>query len=98
VEDVEAVLGRVVRGVLKDFAELGEEWPEDALEALWKEGAQHRLVLEEVKPRQPRREAMLEGFQPPCGDMGARERPQRAFAAVPVREPWAGGVGAAVEA
>jgi hypothetical protein len=64
-EDVERILGRVMKGLAKDFAEVGEGWAEDGLEALWLEGVQHRLPLwEEPKreQRRGRRVAVMEGF------------------------------------
>jgi hypothetical protein len=62
--DVERLLRRVVKGLAKDFAEVGESWPEDALDALRREGVQHRLPLEEQpRPQRPgRRVAVVEGF------------------------------------
>jgi hypothetical protein len=63
-EDVERILRRVMKGLAKDFAEVGEGWAEDGLEALWLEGGQHRLPLGEEPKRERRRgrrAAMLEG-------------------------------------
>jgi hypothetical protein len=63
-EDVERILRRVMKGLAKDFAEVGEGWAEDGLEALWLEGVQHRLPLgeEPTRERRGRRVAVLEGF------------------------------------
>jgi hypothetical protein len=44
-KEVEGVLARVVRQLGKDFEALEEAWPEDALDALWTEGLQHRVPL-----------------------------------------------------
>jgi ribosomal protein S27E len=62
--EVERILRRVVKGLAKDFAEVGESWPEDALDALRLEGVQHRLPLgEQPRPKRPgRRVAVVEGF------------------------------------
>lgn len=64
VEDVEGVLRRVVRQLSKDFADRAEEFPEDGLEALWAEGIQQRLPLneEDARRRPARRLAVLDGF------------------------------------
>ena len=62
--EVARILRRVVRGVAKDFARVGEAWPEDGLEALWLEGLQGRFALgpEGERKRAGRRVAVLEGF------------------------------------
>jgi hypothetical protein len=64
VDEVAAVLRRLLHQVAKDFAELEEQWPEDGLEALWTAGVQHRLPLDEeaARRRAGRRVALLEGF------------------------------------
>jgi hypothetical protein len=61
-EDVERILRRVMKGLVKDFGEVGEGWAEDGLEALWLEGVQHRLPLgeEPKRERRGRRVAVLE--------------------------------------
>jgi hypothetical protein len=61
-EDVERILQRVMKGLAKDFGEVGEGWAEDGLEALWLEGVQHRLPLgeEPKRERRGRRVAVLE--------------------------------------
>jgi hypothetical protein len=61
-EDVERILRRVMKGLVKDFGEVGEGWAEDGLEALWLKGVQHRLPLgeEPKRERRGRRVAVLE--------------------------------------
>ena len=90
-EDVEAVLWRVRRQLAKDFADRVVDWPEDGLEALWAEGIQHRLPLEdEAAPRRP-------PVASPCWRGSAStptptctpKPPQGPRAPVPLRQPRA---------
>jgi hypothetical protein len=52
VEDVEWVLRRVVRQLEKDFAEVGEAWPEDGLERLCRYGSRGPVALERLSRRE----------------------------------------------
>jgi hypothetical protein len=65
-EEVEAILGRMVKELRKDFRDVEGGWPEDGLEALQAEGVQHRLALEGEAQAENRgrrkRLAVVEGF------------------------------------
>jgi hypothetical protein len=65
-EEVEGILRRAVKQLVKDFAELEEEWPEEGLEKLQSLAIQHRLALpegEEPRLRKKSRLAVVEGFR-----------------------------------
>ena len=63
-EEVEAVLHRLLRQVRALLAEVEEAWPEEDLDVLRAEGAQHRLGFDEEGPpkKKARRLAVAMGF------------------------------------
>jgi hypothetical protein len=63
-EEVEAVLQRLLRQVRALLAEVEEAWPEEELDVLRAEGAQHRLAFDEARlpQKKPRRLAVAQGF------------------------------------
>ncbi len=62
-EAVEAVLQRLLRQVRALLAEVEERWPEEDLDVLRAEGAQHRLAFDEAVPqKKARRLAVAQGF------------------------------------
>ena len=63
-EEVEAVLQRLLRQVRALLADVEETWPEEDLDVLRAEGAQHRLAFNEegLPKKKPRRLAVAMGF------------------------------------
>ena len=62
-EEVEAVLHRLLRQVRALLAEVEERWPEEDLDVLRAEVAQHRLAFDEEGPKKKaRRLAVARGF------------------------------------
>ncbi|MBE2254202.1 MAG: transposase, partial [Myxococcus sp.] len=58
--EVESILGRVLRGARKDFADAHAPWPEDEYEALQRESLQRPLGL--ALPPSPRRRRVAVGM------------------------------------
>ena len=61
-QDVEAILRRTLKQVLKEFRDLDVEWGDDGLDALRAQAAQHRLRLGDAVRPKGRKVAVVEGF------------------------------------